>query len=91
VRESLNVESGLNGGICVPLILFLIALTAGTVEVSESALMIVKLTAEAIGIGVATGLTYGAFTSQHSKRFLESANSLASLYGASAGARGGEI
>ncbi len=44
VRESLNVESGLNDGICVPVILFFIALTAGTVEAAESTSMIVELT-----------------------------------------------
>jgi len=56
VRESLNVESGLNDGICVPVILFFIALAAGTVEASESGSMIVKLTLEVIGIGMVTGL-----------------------------------
>ena len=56
VRESLNVESGLNDGICVPVILFFIALTAGTVETSESAPLIMKLTLEVIGIGMAVGL-----------------------------------
>ena len=56
VRESLNVESGLNDGICVPVILFFIALTAGTVEASESTSVIVKLTFEVIGIGFVTGL-----------------------------------
>ncbi len=56
VRESLNVESGLNDGICVPVILFFIALTAGTVEASESGSMIVKLTLQVIGIGMLTGL-----------------------------------
>lgn len=56
VRANLNVESGLNDGICVPIILFFIALSAGTVEASESGAAIVKLTFEVIGIGMATGL-----------------------------------
>ena len=56
VRESLNVESGLNDGICVPVILLFLALAAGSVEASESGGLAVKLTLEVIGIGVVTGL-----------------------------------
>jgi NhaP-type Na+/H+ or K+/H+ antiporter len=56
VRESLNVESGLNDGICVPVILLFLALATGTAEASESAGLAVKLTLEVIGIGVVTGL-----------------------------------
>ena len=56
VRESLNVESGLNDGICVPVILFFIALAAGSVEASESAGLVVKLPLEVIGIGFVVGL-----------------------------------
>lgn len=55
VRESLNVESGLNDGICVPVILFFIALAAGSVEVSESATLVLKLPLEVIGIGLVVG------------------------------------
>jgi NhaP-type Na+/H+ or K+/H+ antiporter len=56
VRESLNVESGLNDGICVPVILFFLALAAGSVETSESARLILKLPLEVIGIGMAVGV-----------------------------------
>jgi NhaP-type Na+/H+ or K+/H+ antiporter len=56
VRESLNVESGLNDGICVPVILFFLALAGGSVEASDSAGLIAKLTLEVIGIGIVTGL-----------------------------------
>jgi NhaP-type Na+/H+ or K+/H+ antiporter len=56
VRESLNVESGLNDGICVPVILLFLALATGTAEASESAGLAAKLTLEVIGIGVVTGL-----------------------------------
>ena len=56
VRESLNVESGLNDGICVPVILFFIALAAGSVEASESAGLVVQLPLEVIGIGLVAGL-----------------------------------
>ena len=56
VRESLNVESGLNDGICVPVILFFIALAAGSVEASESAALVTQLLLEVIGIGVVVGI-----------------------------------
>jgi NhaP-type Na+/H+ or K+/H+ antiporter len=56
VRESLNVESGLNDGICVPVILFFIALAAGSEEAFEPIGLIVELTLEVIGIGMAVGL-----------------------------------
>ncbi len=56
VRESLNVESGLNDGICVPVILFFIALAAGSVEASESASLVFQLPLKVIGIGLVTGL-----------------------------------
>ena len=56
VRESLNVESGLNDGICVPVILLFIALAGGSVEASESAGLAMKLPLQVIGIGLATGL-----------------------------------
>jgi NhaP-type Na+/H+ or K+/H+ antiporter len=56
VRESLNVESGLNDGICVPVILFFIALAAGSVDAGESNGLLLKLASEVIGIGMAVGL-----------------------------------
>lgn len=56
VRESLNVESGLNDGICVPVILFFIALAAGSVEASESASLVFQLPLKVIGIGLVAGL-----------------------------------
>ena len=56
VRESLNVESGLNDGICVPVILFFIALAAGSVEASESAGLVLQLPLKVIGIGLVVGL-----------------------------------
>lgn len=55
VRESLNVESGLNDGICVPVILLFIALASGAVEASESASLAVRLPLKVIGIGLVVG------------------------------------
>ena len=59
VRQSLNVESGLNDGICVPL--FLIALAVALAE--EGAIgngHAVQLVAEKIGYGVLGGVVAGA-------------------------------
>jgi NhaP-type Na+/H+ or K+/H+ antiporter len=55
IREGLNVESGLNDGICVPIVLFFIALAVSGEHggSSESALALV---AREIGIGMAVGL-----------------------------------
>jgi NhaP-type Na+/H+ or K+/H+ antiporter len=55
VRESLNVESGLNDGICVPVILFFIAMIAETPEASAPVHLVLKLTLEVIGIGAVAG------------------------------------
>jgi NhaP-type Na+/H+ or K+/H+ antiporter len=60
VRESLNFESGLNDGICVPVVLFFIALSGGSVDSSETALLALKLPLEVVGIGLVTGVTLAA-------------------------------
>jgi NhaP-type Na+/H+ or K+/H+ antiporter len=56
IREGLNVESGLNDGICVPVLFILLAL-ASTSGSETSAL---KLVAEEIGIGIAVGALLAA-------------------------------
>lgn len=56
VRESLNVESGLNDGICVPVLLFFLSLADGSVQISDAHTLFVKLILQVIGIGVVTGL-----------------------------------
>ena len=54
VRQALNVESGLNDGICVPILFTFLALAAGTdASTAEIAL---GLVAEEIGIGLAVGV-----------------------------------
>ena len=55
IREGLNVESGLNDGICVPILLFFIALTVGG-EHGGSETSALLLLAEELGIGMAVGL-----------------------------------
>jgi len=55
IREGLNVESGLNDGICVPILLFFIALTVGG-EHGGGETSALLLLAEELGIGMAVGL-----------------------------------
>lgn len=56
IRETLNVESGLNDGLCVP-ILFLFLAFAVDVEVGDQHLALAaELVAREIGIGVAVGV-----------------------------------
>jgi len=55
VRESLNVESGLNDGICVPVLLIFLALAAGNHD-SGTSTSALALVAEEIGIGVGVGI-----------------------------------
>jgi NhaP-type Na+/H+ or K+/H+ antiporter len=54
VREGLNVESGLNDGICVPILFTFLALAAGTDE--SAAQIMLHFVAEEIGIGLAVGV-----------------------------------
>jgi len=56
LREGLNVESGLNDGICVPILLFFIALTVTTEHGGQPA-SAMTLVAREIGIGMAVGLS----------------------------------
>ncbi len=55
IRESLNVESGLNDGICVPVLFVFLALATGVGDESTSMLAL-KLVAEEIGIGIVVGV-----------------------------------
>lgn len=59
VRESLNVESGLNDGICVPVLLFFLALAGGQASGWEAMGLAALLPLQAIGIGTVVGLTLG--------------------------------
>ena len=56
VRQSLNVESGLNDGICVPLLLIVLATASGAGGVSDPAQVI----GEEIGYGLIGGIVAGA-------------------------------
>lgn len=57
IREGLNVESGLNDGICVPILFVFLALVTAASGAEESTWSLaLKLIAEEIGIGVAVGM-----------------------------------
>ncbi|RLT97456.1 cation:proton antiporter [Ketobacter sp.] len=56
IRESLNVESGLNDGICVPILLAFLELAHGASGEAQPLGLVVKLLVEEIGIGLAVGL-----------------------------------
>jgi NhaP-type Na+/H+ or K+/H+ antiporter len=56
VRQSLNVESGLNDGICVPLLLIVLATASGAGEPAHPAQVI----GEEIGYGLIAGVIAGA-------------------------------
>lgn len=57
VRESLNVESGLNDGICVPVLLIFLAMATGAASGNETARLLFRLPLQAIGIGATVGIT----------------------------------
>ena len=60
IREGLNIESGLNDGICVPIVLFFIALAVGGAH-GESEVSALALLAQELGIGMAVGLSLAFF------------------------------
>lgn len=64
VRESLNFESGLNDGICVPVVLILLGYATG-IQIEHGTVAHVTLVViEEIGIGALTGLVI-TFTAAH--------------------------
>ena len=56
IREGLNVESGLNDGICVPILFLFIALATGTGTEDGSTSLALTLFAKELGIGLMVGL-----------------------------------
>jgi NhaP-type Na+/H+ or K+/H+ antiporter len=52
----LNIESGLNDGLCVPILLVFIALTLGSGTEGGSTMLALKLVTKEIGIGLIVGL-----------------------------------
>lgn len=56
IREGLNVESGLNDGICVPILFVFLTLAAKMSPETSPTLLTIKQVVGQIGIGVVTGL-----------------------------------
>jgi NhaP-type Na+/H+ or K+/H+ antiporter len=56
VREGLNIESGLNDGLCVPILLVFIALAIGKGGEGGSTTLALTLVAKELGIGLVVGL-----------------------------------
>jgi NhaP-type Na+/H+ or K+/H+ antiporter len=56
VREALNLESGLNDGICVPIVVLLLGLAVGTQIEGEPIVHVARVVVEEIGIGIIVGL-----------------------------------
>jgi NhaP-type Na+/H+ or K+/H+ antiporter len=56
IRASLNVESGLNDGICVPILFLFLALITQAGTEGGTTLLAFKLVAEEIGIGAGVGV-----------------------------------
>jgi NhaP-type Na+/H+ or K+/H+ antiporter len=56
VRQGLNVESGLNDGICVPVLFVFLAMALGKAGEAGPWTLALRLVAEEIGIGLAVGV-----------------------------------
>jgi NhaP-type Na+/H+ or K+/H+ antiporter len=60
IREALNAESGLNDGLCVPILLFFIAVAVAAESGDAHTASAIILIAQELGIGSAVGLTFAA-------------------------------
>jgi sodium/hydrogen antiporter len=60
IREGLNVESGLNDGLCVPILLVFIALAEGVNAGGGGTTLALELVVKELGIGIAIGLVLAA-------------------------------
>lgn len=56
IRESLNVESGLNDGICVPILFLFLAIAASSGTDGNSSMVALKLVSQQIGVGIVVGV-----------------------------------
>ena len=56
IRESLNIESGLNDGICVPIVVLVLGLAVGTQIEGGTMSHVARVVIEEIGIGLIVGL-----------------------------------
>jgi NhaP-type Na+/H+ or K+/H+ antiporter len=60
IREGLNIESGLNDGLCVPVLLVFIAVAIGSGAESGGTMLALELVAKELGIGLVVGLGLAA-------------------------------
>jgi len=60
IREGLNIESGLNDGLCVPILFVFIALALGSGVEGGSTMLALKLVIQELGIGLVVGLGLSA-------------------------------
>ena len=56
IREALNLESGLNDGLCVPIVVILLGLAVGTRIEDGNMMHMARVVTEEIGIGLVIGL-----------------------------------
>ena len=56
IREGLNFESGLNDGICVPIVVLLVGLAVGTEIEGTTATHALRIVVDELGIGLGTGV-----------------------------------
>lgn len=58
IREALNLESGLNDGLCVPVVVILLGLAVGSQLDGGSTMHMARVVTEEIGIGLVVGLMF---------------------------------
>ncbi len=56
LREGLNIESGFNDGLCVPILFVFIAMAVGSSSEDGGSMLALTLVVEELGIGLAVGL-----------------------------------
>ena len=71
IREGLNFESGMNDGLCVPILLVFIALASGSAGEGGSTMLALRLVAQEIGIGLVVGVGLAAIGSWLIRRCLD--------------------
>ncbi len=71
IRESLNFESGMNDGLCVPILLVFIALEKGIGGDGGSTMLALRLVAQELGIGLVVGVGLAAIGTRLMKRCWE--------------------
>jgi NhaP-type Na+/H+ or K+/H+ antiporter len=64
IREDLNIESGLNDGICVPILFLFLAFATNQNGSSSTTELLLRLFSEEIGIGVLVGVSLAILGSQ---------------------------